>query len=825
MLAGAVSGRIIEIPSWIALCLAAGCLFAGGVLAVRRRSPERIGASGMDRLAAAGVVFLLAGFFLVAFFQQDFAVRREKRAGAVIRERQGAGRVILRGTAAGEPDVRAGRERVLLVLRDVQVISTAHGSRHIPGHIQVSLVGEAAQQWMRSPPFQGDRVQVHAAIQLPQPRSHADLFDYRSYLRSRGIGGVATVWDTGRVSLLEPEGRNLERAFFSCVMRWRRSTLALLSQHLPPERAAVLRAMLLGETGGLDPDQRRLFNRAGVSHLFAVSGLHTGLLALMVFLLCRLVRIPPRASVWVLFAFLLIYCVLIGFRAPVVRGSVMAACLGLPYLARRRADHLTALSLAVILTLVVNPLAILRIDFQFSYLCAFGIITLYPTLSAIFRRPPDQYSFGRRQLVYLYNQAIAGPLAVVLAAQLSLLPLLAVYFHQVSLIGFVANLFLVPWAFLVLAAGAAFSILGPLGSGLAGILGDLVSILTGGFIWMAHGFSRVSFASVRLPTFPWLLMTGYYLLLFVGPHMRMRSAPGEAEVRRARLALRVALAGVLVAWWPVLAGFAPAVSGPPGEFRLTMLDVGQGDCLAVELPDRRVFLIDTGPRQAGRSLTEYLRAEGIDEIEALIVTHTDADHIGAAPALFDECYVRRVLMGPSRSGTETQRRLDEALAHESAPVYRVGRGDRLGGTDPVRIEFLHPERSDNLFISTNERSVVTKVEYGEMTFLLTGDLEQGIERELVRALGAEMLEAEVLKVAHHGSGEGTGEVFLRAVRPEVALISVGRNNRYGHPGPDVLDRLARAGADVFSTPDSGFVELCTDGKRLWVRTAQKENSQ
>jgi beta-lactamase superfamily II metal-dependent hydrolase len=459
----------------------------------------------------------------------------------------------------------------------------------------------------------------------------------------------------------------------------------------------------------------------------------------------------------------------------------------------------------------------------------------------------------------------------------------------------VANLVLVPFSGVLLLVAGALSLLGTAGSELSQMLAVLLSWVSAAFTSMTRFFAGFPCAVTYLPPFSWWMVLVYYLLLFSGPHMRLLRAPGAMEARRGRLLLHVAAIVAIVAWWPVVARIPAVVGEPDPGFQLTMLDVGQGDCFVLRLPDARVLIVDTGKPQAARTILEYLKAQNVDEVAALVLTHSDSDHIGAAPQILDKLYVGALLVGTRGSESGAQRELDEAVARRKVPVCRVARGDTLGGSRDMRLEILNPAResgtdeiisqssmdrravqsdssplatrqsalstqhsalstlkgpsygtpsdrrtgepgglptSDSSLLSTqhsalstlkgdpNDDSVVLLAEYGEMTFLLTGDAGTAAEKEMLSAFGAKALEAEVLKPGHHGSRTASWEEFISAVHPRAALISAGARNQYGHPTPEVVERLQRAGAAILNTAECGSVDLRTDGRRLWIRVTR-----
>jgi competence protein ComEC len=824
LLGGNVASRLLAVEPWQALAVA-GLLAGAAVFSYWRKR-------GKDLLSASSPVAIpvLAAVFFLGVFQQGREMRRETLARDQVRALEQMGPRRFQGTVAGEPVLREDDEggRVVLVLRDVVWLDdqakdadAAPLEKPIACRVQATLTRAAAEEI--GAPHQGRRIEFVGVLREPPTAKHRTLFDYQAYLRALGVGAMATLWSADAVRRVPEGDRAWEIAVFSRLMQWRRTTIHGLREALSRDRAAIAEAMLLGETTNLGDAARRTFNRAGVSHLFSVSGLHTAMIAGMVFLLCRALFVPPRASTWALFGFLAVYCVLVGFRAPVVRGAVMAACMAMPILLRRRVDALGAFSIALFLTMLAAPRSMLRSDFQLSYACTFGLITLYPALRELLEVSRDKGAPWAKRLVSLYNRHIAQGLAIFLAAQLALLPLLIFYFDSVSLIGFVANLILVPLATLILALTWVFSLLGGLLPVLGHLLGPALEGLIGFFEWVARGLAAFPGAVARVPRLPWWLALLYYGLVFSGPHLLMENAPGGRERRGARMLLRLAGVLVLLVWWPIAARLPWTGAEPPASLQITMLDVGQGDSLVLQTPNGLTLVVDTGQASGGRTLRDYLRAGGVDEIHGLILTHPDADHIGGAADIVREFYVGNLFVGPNVAGTETQKNLDAAVAAAFVPTRQLRRGDTLrflGQSADLRLEVLHPPDEGLPGVDLNDHSVVLVARYGEIDFLLTGDAGLKAEADMLRAFGPEILDIEVLKLGHHGSRTSSGADFIEAATPQIALVSVGARNRFGHPSPEVIERLEQAGAQILNTTVHGSVDLRTDGKRIWIRATR-----
>ncbi|MFW6255772.1 MAG: DNA internalization-related competence protein ComEC/Rec2 [Candidatus Sumerlaeota bacterium] len=819
LLGGSVAGRLVELPAWWVFGLSV--ILALTACGLWMRAKNRPYDQKHHRLV---LVFALASIFCIGLFQQLQVIYRTEKAREQVACLSEQGVQRFRGIVAAEPRKHRNNRKVSIVLKDVKWLKAdgekPDSSRLLNCRVQLNLYNQAVRDM--EIPYQGQALEFLTTLGPPSEKRHPLLFDYEAYLEARGVCAVASAWRSEALWRAESADHPLESAFFSRLMQWRRHTMALFRDGLPQDSAAITVAMVLGETSLLDARLRKSFIYAGAAHFFAVSGLHTAMVAGIIFLFCRLLLIPARASAWVLVFALLLYCALVGFRAPVLRGAIMALFFAAPLLSGRRVESINALCVALFFTLLVNPLAIFRSDFQLSYICAFGLVTLFPALKEVLSFKEQVKSYRLKRLLYAWNSWLGQPLAIFLAAQLALLPLLAQYFGVVSIIGFIGNLLLVPLASFVLALAWAVSLLQPLIPLMEFAIMPVIEIATRLALWITDRLAAVPGAVSWFPRMPWWLILLYYIIIFSGPHLWMKSAPGQREIRKARLLLRVLAVVMLLVWWPLLAGLNLPGTNPRDKLQITMLDVGQGDSFVIQMPGGALAVVDTGRNYAASTITSYLNAIGVDKIDALILTHPDADHIASADELIENFAVVEIISSPAKSQSRTYKDLERAIAEFHIPVTHVHRGDIIGSFskhDGAVLEILNPEiNADDA--DANEMSIVFILRYGEMDFLFTGDAGHEAEREILAFLPDDREDVEVLKVGHHGSAGSSSEAFIAATKPEIALFSVGERNAYGHPDPEVLERLQEAGALILNTSRHGSVDIQTDGRRLWIRTTR-----
>jgi competence protein ComEC len=468
----------------------------------------------------------------------------------------------------------------------------------------------------------------------------------------------------------------------------------------------------------------------------------------------------------------------------------------------------------------LKPSVLADVSFQLSFAATAGILWLATPLRRGMIGAIGRVS-GRDELPRWLGAWLIEPAAVTIAATLATAPLLALNFERVSIVGLPANMLIVPAFPFILGASLVAAIGGALPFGHVA-LGAPAYVLLSYWLSVASWLANLPGASATLDgyTRPFAIATYAIIVaasfLARGPLLRQsetqlapsRPARWRAVARRASYAAPVALLMMSLGWLAV---------GSSGERRLevTVLDVGQGDAILIETPGGQDILVDAGPGRAVlRGLGDELSWRD-HSIDLVFVTHPQADHANGALDVFDRYDVRGVVTGSRLDDSMIGRALAAAANDEDrAAIQTVNASDSFAFDDGVRIDVLSPA-ADTEFTG-NDASLVLRVVWRDVSFLLTGDIEAPAERALVES-SAEV-ESTVLKVAHHGSATSSTVAFLDAAQPSVAVISSGKDNRFGHPDADVVARLDDYAAGVYNTADRGAVHFETDGEQLWIDT-------
>ena len=556
--------------------------------------------------------------------------------------------------------------------------------------------------------------------------------------------------------------------------------------------APLARALLIADTRQVSPEVRDRYAAAGLVHMLSISGLHVGIIAVAVLLVFRACRLPVRAAFVATTVVTALYVAMIGAPAPAVRSAVMLGAAAASRIFQRPTSPWASLAIGAAAPLV-DPRTVLDLGYQLSVA---GMVSLIAS-GALERR-------WLRSRVSGVARTIVASLLTSTVACVVTGPLVAAAFGRTSLVAPLSNVLATPvmaFAQPVLFLAMLASPWPPVARFLAGAAHPALVA----FDWIARAAGALPGATVDVAaTHAALVVATIASLCVIAACLRDDPWPS---------AIGAFACLALVAWLPV-------VPTPKGDVEVHMIDVGQGDAIALRTPHGQWVLFDAGRTwrggDAGRStIVPYLRARG-GRVAAFVLSHPHADHVGGAAsvlhALHPPLYVDAGFAG---GGDAYRASLDEAM-RDGIAWRRARPGDTLN-VDGVSLRFLAPDSAWTASLDdANLASTVVLVRYGQVRFLFVGDAEAP-EEDWLLAHDDTALRADVLKVGHHGSRTSSTPAFLSAVRPRIALVSVGAGNGYGHPSPEIMGALAAAGAQVLRTDRLGTIVIRTNGVALSVQ--------
>ena len=685
----------------------------------------------------------------------------------------------------------------------------------VAGRVQVTAQPSADMTRTRTAPHlrYGDRLTFTGGIESPPV---FDDFDYREYLARQGVGAVA------RFPALTLEGEGSGSPLLRRVYAVRATLSASLQRSLPEPASALARSLLLGQRRGLPDEVRQDFIETGTSHLLAISGLHVAILLGAALALGRMLFGGARWALLLALVAVWAYAMVSGMSPSVTRAALMGSVFLLGRALGREGASLPALAAAAAAMTALDPRLLGNVSFQLSFTAVVGLLLLAPPIEARLARVATQVT-GAEGASAALGRATASATAAGIAATLGTLPLVALVFERVSYVGIPVTLLALPALPLALAASGA--------SAVAGAVWTPLGIATGWVAWaplsyllaMVAGAARLPGGLLELGGVTPVMVWGYYALLAGASYglRRWQADDDEAAptsprpLRPAGGRLRWAALATLLACAVV---WTAAFTAPNGRLTVTFLDVGQGDAIFIQTPSGKQLLIDGGPdpealqRELGRVMPFWDRS-----LDLIVLTHPDADHLNGLVSVLERYTVS--LVAETRVESESAQYASFRALAGRAETERVEAfaGYELRTGDGVVISVLNPpadvpEWTPDL---RNSSGVTLRVSYGDISFLLPADIHRYTEEALVASSAP--LQATVLKAAHHGSATSSSQAFLNAVGPEVVVVSAGLHNQFGHPAPEVVERLMGAVGEgnVFVTAEHGRVQFSTDGERLW----------
>jgi competence protein ComEC len=760
-------------PSWVWLGLAAiSCLM--------------VWLTWRDPLLRIGFIILTAlmlGGWRISIFPQDSDIAQYNNVGGLTIE----------GIVTEAPDVRDDRIQFRVAVETVTRLGFV-----VPSDGLVLVQMPRSGQEVRY----GDRI---GATGWLITAGEYDTFSYADFLAR---SGVFSVMSNAAVEVLATGDGN---PVYSWLLDLKRRAGIAIANGLPEPQAGLLAGILLGEDRGISPNIVDAFSRVGASHIIAISGFNMSIVSATVMGLFRRARVPDRIAAVFGIGALLIYSIFVGASASVVRAAVMSSLLIIAPLLRRKTYVPTSLAFVALVMSIVNPTILYDIGFQLTFFATLGLALFVEPLSNRF----DYllHRLFRRRIATTLSTVLGEPIVVTLAASVMTLPLIAVYFSRLSLVMLPVNLLVVPVQAVLLLLGLAATIIAMFIPFLGQILFWLVLPLLAWTIDVVRLFARLPFADVEIYADPRLV--ALFFVGVLGWAMTQATQPTWlARVARFVRYRAVLLATVFAGGVILILTCAVYFSRPDGHLHVWFLDVGHSNAILIQTPRGAHMLIDGGrfPSQLLTAIGDRLPFTD-RTIETLFITQPDEFEFGALPSVLSRYEVGLTLWNGQPNGSQAFANLQSMLSDNQ--VVTVRSGYTMNFSDGVYVEVLYPPRQPELGDSFDDNTLVLRISYGEVSFLLTSDLSYSAQGALLSS--GEMLTASVLQLPQHATSRSLSEDFLAAVQPSVVILQSARDNRRGDPDADVLAIVENL--LLFRTDLSGDIHLWTDGTQLWEITS------
>lgn len=602
-------------------------------------------------------------------------------------------------------------------------------------------------------------------------------YDQSLYYAKEEIYGA--IW-CEEVLEIKGETSEIKEALYQLKLKWKK----MLIETVGEENGEILSAMLLGEKSEMDAEVKELYQKNGIGHVLAISGLHISFIGLGIYRIIRKTGIPYLLSGIFAIVILSLYAAMIGFSTSVFRAYVMLLVKIGADMSGRVYDMLTALMLSAALTIGYQPLYLTDAGFYMSYGAILGILVIMPAFQKSF--------LGKKKWLSACSSGIC--------VNIALFPIQLWYYFEFPLYSVMLNMIVIPLMSVLLGAGM-------IGSGIYMVWKPLGQLCLKICHLILVFYKAISEMGIKLPFAR--VVTGqpeiwevvlYYMILAV-------ILTGICKKLRRQILLFVT-------------GIFLLVYRPTGSLQVTMLDVGQGDGIFVKGPTGTTYFIDGGSsdvEELGKYRIEpYLKSQGAGTLDYVFISHGDIDHYSGIKEMLGRqevgIHIRNLVLPENYKQDEALLELASLARQEGTAVKVIKAGVSLKEKE-FTVTCLQPD-SASASLSGNAGSMVLELDYGEFEMLCTGDAEAAGEELLIKNVQGKNY--DVLKVAHHGSRNSTSEAFLKTIDAEIAWISAGAENSYGHPHEETLQRLMEYGCNIYETSESGAIHLKTDGKDMSI---------
>jgi competence protein ComEC len=713
----------------------------------------------------------------------------------------------------------------------VQTLENDRGLFPVTGKLRVTLDGDPVDMNI------GDYTCFNARIQPFRNFQNPGGFDYRRHMAFEGIYG--SVYVSGSDIEHRPSSRS---GLMQGVYRLRKSISRTLDNIGEADDRAVLKALIIGERSDISDAVTENFSKAGVSHLLSISGLHVGIVGMASFFIFRwtfswmpffLWRAWTRKAAALLSMIpVLGYGLVSGMAPSTERSVIMILIFLMTFLIHREHEPLNTLAVAAILILIIHPPSLFSVSFQLSFASVFAILYLLPKF---WLPDTDELTIPKRVKNYLLSS-----LWVTLCATLGVQPLVMVYFNQISLISPVANFFLIPLVGLaVTPMGLLFSALSLVFPNVSRLGLELCAGILKPSLILTDFFAELPFSAVKTITPSMLETLCVYILILTLTALKKKPKSISQMIKSLTLPNRETVPPSLKKMVWTMAGASIFVLALDAiywgyqrywrdDFRVTVLDVGQGTATLLEFPKGPIMMIDAGGFSNASAfdigkmvVAPFLWRKKIKTVDMIVLSHANSDHVNGMVYIAGHFNVKAVWANSESEDSIGYRRLMDVLRSRGIQSTTFNTFPRRVEVNGVWVNIVNPppdfleRRQTETWRDINNNSLAIQAGFRNMTMLFPGDIKTGAEKEMV-ALYGNRLQSRVLVAPHHGSRSSNSEIFVAAVQPQVVIFTTGLNNRFDFPHPSVIKRYQDIGTTLLNTAIHGAVEICTDGNTLTI---------
>ena len=646
----------------------------------------------------------------------------------------------------------------------------------------------------------GNKIRLEGTYIKPSKSRNYRGFDYSNYLKTENIYG--TIEQNGKIELIKEKNINY---LFINLYKVKNKIIKNINNKFPEETRGLFLGILLGDKSSIEEDVRQNFADSSLSHILAVSGTHISYVVICISVLFKKLKLNKNIRKVLTSLVLFMYLYLVDFSVSATRAVIMSTIVIMQMLFYRKQDTITTIAFSSIIILINNPYSILNIGFLLSYGGTIGIILFVNRISI-----ESKEDFFQRFKSYLKDICI-----VTISAQTIIMPIIIYYFNTISftfiISNIIASLIIGPIIMigLVIIAISFFKI--PIISLIIRFYNILIVIL----VRTADIISKIPMSKIYLKTPTTLEIIFYYSVVFLIALLIYIKKSNRKFIKKTIQIDIYNLKNFFINNRNKVLIFISIVSlisitsiKIPKELKINFIDVGQGDSCLITTPQNKKVIVDSGGSESydvGKNvLLPYLLDKRITKIDYIMISHFDTDHCKGFEYVLENIKVKNVIISKQSETSENFKQIMKIIRKKRINLIIVQKETKIKIDNFTTVDILSPQ-SENIADNMNDNSIVAKFEAYNFSILFTGDASEKIEKELIKE--KINLKSDILKVSHHGSKTGTSEEFLKSVKPKIALIGVGENNKFGHPTKDVIKRLTENKIKIYRTDTDGEIRI------------------
>ena len=663
----------------------------------------------------------------------------------------------------------------------------------------------------------GDKIFITGEFQEPQGMRNEGGFNYKEYLKSLNIYGSVKAKN---IKVIEQNKGNI---FMNFTYKISDEIKENIEEFMGEKYSGLLIGLLLGDSSKIDENMEENFKITSLTHILAVSGAQVSYIIVAMYSLLKR-KIGIQKTRVVIIASLIFYTALTGFSPSIVRAGIMGIILMISGLVFRKNDIINSIAISLFFMLVYNPFLLENVGLQLSYLGTIGIIGFNKTIILILkniqiRNRKWKYKINRK-LILLISK-IKEILAVTMSASLAVVPVMIYHFNLFGTYFLITNLLASIIIGPITLLGTLLVIISFISINIAKVLSYILKFLIDILLFISS-FSKLPISKIYIPTptitFIIIIYLSLIISLFIYKVFHERN-PNTTILRvRNLLALvkykfkqnrndiikRIVIISIVISLCIIFI---------PRDLKINFVDVGQGDSTFIITPKNKTILIDGGGSNTGsfdvgeNTLLPYILDKGYNKIDLMIISHFDSDHVGGLLTILEEIKVEKVLIAKQEEQSENYKRFFNIVKEKNIPVIVGKRGDKINIEKDLYLDILFPESEQIEENVINNNSLVFNIYYNNFSMLFTGDIEEIAEKRIIEITNKSRLKADIIKIPHHGSKTSSTRELLEIVLPKIALIGVGKDNLFGHPSSETIDKLDELEIKTYRTDINGEIMI------------------